>query len=197
MWKRSVLVMFFVGLAGAGAEFARAQANVPKVEIYGGVTKLWGRANGSKFNDGGGEVSVTGYFNRFVGFEGNFDEFSYTPPDAPAYGSHFSLLFGPHFTYRRNPWVNPFAHVLVGFTRGDANGPFFTVINRSAFTFGVGGGVDIKIWRILWLRPIQADYLRESFPGDPNPPFPFSHGLENNLRLSAGVVIRFGTFRRR
>jgi hypothetical protein len=190
-----LMVALFAALVSSG--IGRAQAAEPEAEIYGGVTKLWGHANGSKFDDGGGEVSVTGYFNRFVGLEANFVEFSYAPPSAPAYGSHFSLLFGPHFACHSNPWLNPFAHLLVGLTRGDANGPTFTVIDRSAFTLGVGGGVDVKIWRFLWLRPIEADYLRESFPGDPNPPFPFSHALENNLRLSAGFVVRIGSFTRR
>jgi len=196
--RRCVLVViFFAALAGVSDEIAWAQAGAPTLEIYGGLTKLWGHTNGSKFDDGGGEVSATCYFNRFVGLEGQFVEFNYVAPSAPAYGSHFSLLFGPHIAYHRNRWVNPFTHALVGFTRGDANGPNYTVIDRSAFTFGVGGGVDLKVWRILWLRPIQADYLRESFPGDPTPPFPFPRALENNLRLSAGFVVRLGSFGKR
>lgn len=198
--RRCVLVViFFAELAGVSDETAWAQASAPMLEIYGGVTKLWGHTNGSKFDDGGGGVSATCYFNRFVGLEGEFAGFSYAPPDAPAYGSYFSLLFGPHFAYHRNRWVNPYAHVLLGFTRGDGNSWFSEsgVIDRSGFTFGIGGGVDVKIWRILWLRPIQADYLRESFPGDPYGLYPFSRALENNLRLSAGFVLRVGSRRSR
>jgi hypothetical protein len=189
------VVIFLAALPGVSDEIAWAQASAPKLEICGGVTKLWGHTNGSKFDDGGGEVSGTFYFNRLVGLEGEFVEFNYSPPDAPAYGSDFSLLFGPHIAYHRNRWVSPFAHALVGFTSGDANGPNYTTIDRSAFTFGVGGGVDLKVWRLLWLRPIQADYLREPFPGGPDVGFP--PALENNLRLSAGFVVRFGSFGRR
>jgi opacity protein-like surface antigen len=195
--RRSVLVVtLLTGLAGLNSGIGWAQASAPEVEIHGGLTKLWGHTNGFKFDDGAGEVSVTGYFNRSVGLEGEFAEFSYSPPNAPAYGSHFSFLFGPHFAYHGNRWVNPYAHVLLGITRGDATGPSYSesgVIDRSAFTFGIGAGVDVKMWRILWLRPIQADYLRESFPGDPYGLPPFSRALEHNLRLSAGFVLRVGS----
>ena len=199
--RRSVLVVtLLTGLAGLNTGVGWAQASAPEAEIHGGLTKLWGHTNGYKFDDGGAEVSVTGYFSRSVGLEGEFAEFSYSPPNAPAYGSYFSLLFGPHFAYHGNRWVNPYAHVLLGFTRGDATGPSFSesgVIDRSGFTIGIGGGVDVKIWRILWFRPIQADYLRESFPGDPYGLPPFSRALENNLRLSAVFVLRVGSRRSR
>ena len=105
MLKWIVLAVFFVRFVSTGAELASAQATSPKVEIYGGLTKLWGHANGANFDD---------------------------------------------------------------------------------------GGVDVKIWRILWLRPIQAEYLRESFPADPNE---FPPAREHNRRLSAGFVIRFGTLK--
>ena len=199
--RRSVLVVtLLTGLVGLNSGIGWAQASAPEIEIHSGLTKLWGRTNGYKFDDGGGEVSVTGYFNRSVGLEGEFAEFSYSPPNAPAYGSHFSLLFGPHFAYHGSQWVNPYAHVLLGFTRGDANDLSSLsesgVTDRSAFTIGIGGGVDVKVWRMLWLRPIQADYLRESFPGVLWPA-PFSRALEHNRRLSAGFVLRVGSRRSR
>ncbi len=172
------------------------QNAAPKVELFGGGTKVWGYANGSRFDEGGGEVSATGYFNRVVGLEANWNMFSGEVPNAPAYGTEFSLLFGPHFTYHRSGWVNPFAHVLVGFTRGTAEAPNFSLVHRAVFTIGMGGGVDVKIWRFLWLRPIQLDYLRESFPSVPYPPEPFPSTLENNLQLSAGFTVHVGSLRR-
>ena len=198
--RRSLLVvMLLTDLVGLNSEIAWAQASAPDVELYGGVTKLWIHSNGSTFAVGGGEGSVTAYFNRSIGLEGEFAEFSqYVPPSASAYGSNFSLLFGPHFAYHGNRWVSPYAHFLFGFTRGEASAESLGSgeIDRSAFTFGMGAGVDVRIWRIIWLRPIQADYLRESFPGDPYPPA-FSRGLEHNLRLSAGFVLRVGRRRSR
>ncbi len=41
----------------------------------------------------------------------------------------------------------------------------------------------MKAARFLWIRVIQADYLRQSFRDD----------LQNNGKLSFGVVFRFGS----
>ena len=48
-----------------------------------------------------------------------------------------------------------------------------------------GGGLDIAITRHFAVRALEADYYRTQF----------SNGLndrQNNLRLSAGVIFRFG-----
>ena len=95
------------------------QNAAPEAEVFGGVTKVWGRTKGNRFDEGGGEVSVTGYFNRVIGLEANLNTFSNEVPNAPAYGTEFSLLFGPHITYHRSPWVNPFAHGLIGLSGGN------------------------------------------------------------------------------
>jgi hypothetical protein len=69
-------------------------------------------------------------------------------------------------------------------------------IHHTAFTVGFGGGVDVKIWRFLWLRPIQLDYIREYFPSYPTNPERFPSTLENNLRLSSGFTLHLGALRR-
>lgn len=46
-----------------------------------------------------------------------------------------------------------------------------------------GGGLDIPISRHIAIRPIEADYLLTRLPNGGN-------NVENNLRLSAGLVIR-------
>lgn len=192
MSKFFLAIACFAYVFGPAATPASAQATTPEAEIFGGITKLWGHANGGRFDEGGGQASVTGYLNRAIGLEADFDVFTSEPPNAPAYGNHFSFLFGPHFAYHSNPRISPFSHVLLGVTRGSSDGPSFTVVTRSAFTLAIGGGVDVKIWRFLWLRPVQIDYLRESFSSVPYPPEPFPRALENNLRLAAGLVVRFG-----
>ena len=55
------------------------------------------------------------------------------------------MLFRPHVGHRRNRWVNPYGHALVGFTRGDSNGADYNAIDYSALTFGPGGEVGRKV----------------------------------------------------
>ncbi|HUI41334.1 MAG TPA: outer membrane beta-barrel protein [Terriglobia bacterium] len=54
---------------------------------------------------------------------------------------------------------------------------------ETTFTTAFGGGLDVKAARFVWIRIIQADYLRQ----------PFTNDTQNNLRLSFGVVFRFGS----
>jgi len=44
--------------------------------------------------------------------------------------------------------------------------PSLGPLEQTAFTAAFGGGVDVKATRFLWIRVIQADYLREYFSGD-------------------------------
>ncbi|MGH9378639.1 MAG: hypothetical protein ACRD1I_07565 [Terriglobia bacterium] len=44
----------------------------------------------------------------------------------------------------------------------------------------------MKAWRFVWIRVIQADYLRPSFP----------NSAQNSLRLSFGVTLHLGSLRR-
>jgi opacity protein-like surface antigen len=84
--------------------------------------------------------------------------------------------------------LKPFGQVLAGVAhaRGSlAEGTNLAASNAgAAFAANVGGGVDLKITRMLALRLIDANYLVTTFNNGDN-----NH--QNNLRLSAGVVHHF------
>ncbi len=187
-----------IGLACAATVMALslrgdAQGLVPGGEIFGGYSYL--RSNtGAGFNANGWEGSLTGNFNRFFGLEVDLADHYNSPPVNAGFSSDFSFLFGPHFALRGNPKVTPFAHVLAGGTRGTqtpllflpcpvgiACQPSLAEQHETAFTTAVGGGIDVKAARFVWIRVIQADYLREQFTNNP----------QNDVRLSFGVVLRF------
>lgn len=73
--------------------------------------------------------------------------------------------------------MSPFSHVLVGLTHGRqyCGGPDdllnCNIGNRerggNAFTTAVGGGLDVKVFRFFWVRPIQADYVHVFFSNAP------------------------------
>ena len=163
-------------------------------EVFGGYSYLRSSA-GSGYNTNGWEGSLTGNFNRVFGLEVDLSDHYNTPPGFASHSNGLSFLFGPHFAYRSIPKLAPFVHFLAGGTRGtqqpfpQASGacpapgcPVLGPPHDTAFTAGFGGGVDVKASRFLWIRVVQADYLREYFSND----------TQNNLRLSFGVVLRFG-----
>ena len=95
-----------------------------------------------------------------------------------------SYQVGPRF-YLPLKRVTPFGQVLVG--GAHAFNPAFGGVGHSADAFAatVGGGVDLSLNRMFALRLVEADYFVTTFANGVN-----DH--QNNLRLSFGVVARFG-----
>lgn len=162
-------------------------------EIFGGYSYLRSDT-GPGFNANGWEGSLAGNFNRFFGLEADLSDHYNSQPANRGFSNNFSFLFGPHFALRTVPKIAPFAHVLVGDTRGSQSvvglcpcplgGPCSCpneTLHDTAFTTAVGGGLDVQAAHFVWIRIIQADYLREQFTNNP----------QNDLRLSFGVVLRF------
>jgi len=84
--------------------------------------------------------------------------------------------------------IQPFGQVLVGLVHSSG-----TVVEGSnpgagnagaAFASNIGGGLDLKASRRFAIRLIEADYLVTTVDNS-------SNNHQNNLRISAGVVIRF------
>ncbi len=189
MRKCFVVALLCAGLIADRPINSRGQDHAPAAEIFFGGSKLWENAAGGPYDNNGWELAVTGNFNRLLGLEMGFSKFPDSPPLAPAFGDYFRLLEGPHFAYNTNSRVSPVAHVLVGLTRGRQCPPTSSCsltsdeLAGNAFTAAIGGGLDVKVVRFLWVRPVQADYVHVSFRNAP----------ENNLQLSFGFTFRFGS----
>jgi len=138
---------------------------------------------------GGGIVSVSRYFNKFVGVEGVGDvhqqDESNVPSDDFAGGS-LGLIF-------RFPTadITPFVHGLVGGER--AGGPDWQTTTWGP-VLTAGGGLDYATPLFnhhLAIRVFEADYQysHEDF----GPGVGGGRGNPNIVRLSAGVVYHIGT----
>jgi hypothetical protein len=97
-------------------------------------------------------------------------------------GGAFSNLFGPRLNLRGDKFT-AFAQVLAGgllSTSGIGSpGP------QNDFTLSTGGGLDFRVFRLISIRPAQAEYFLTTIPDGLN-------NRQNNLRFSTGIVFRFG-----
>jgi opacity protein-like surface antigen len=100
------------------------------------------------------------------------------------------FLFGPQFRLRNGSRIQPFAHALFGVARVKLeNDAVPGDITDTGFAFALGGGVDVKgLGSKLAVRLIQADYVRTKLDlvnsGNST--------SSNNIRISTGIVLRFG-----
>ena len=99
-----------------------------------------------------------------------------------------SYLFGPRVSWHRSGHLVPFGHALLG--GAHASGSFASnssgfASSSNAFALIAGGGLDIALTRHFAIRALEADYYRTQFANG-------SNDRQNNLRLSAGVIFRFG-----
>jgi hypothetical protein len=153
---------------------------VPRVQVFGGYSYLrfdsrsFGFANSSNLNG----------YNLAPAFNLTRD-FGVVAELSGQYGSHLNLrdiAVGPQFLYLRNSTLFS-AHVLIGDAR-----TFVSSGNTAGDTVRavvVGGSVDHPVSpRFAW-RIVQVDYLHTSL----------FHGTQNNLRISTGIVYRWGEIR--
>jgi opacity protein-like surface antigen len=182
----------------------------PKVELFLGYSYLRAvptLAEGNRFVWlNGGSTSIAFNFNRYLGVVGDFGGYADSQlrvnGDAnPAKvvdssGSAYTFLFGPRLSFRNHDRVTPFVQVLFGGVHAgpvtissDCSGAGCTALPaESKFAMTAGGGLDLRVHRHIAIRVIQAEYMMTRFED-------FSTGQsasQNDVRLSAGIVFRFG-----
>ena len=183
------LTLLVSGLLVSGA-FAIAQENTtPVVEV--GVNYSLVRYRSSQdlqdFTQNGG----SGYFeynlNRVVGLVGDFGGY-YNGTNS---FKTVSYLGGPRFNLRRSKF-NPYVQFLFGGTKrwADVTAIDGTIVttNQTGFTTAAGGGLDIALTRHIAVKPVQLEYVMSQLPMLGTS----TNTIQNNLRYSAGVVLRFG-----
>ena len=73
-------------------------------------------------------------------------------------------------------------HVLLGGMHG-SNGYLGISQPKTDFAAAFGGGLDLRVHKNIAIRAIQAEYIVT----------PFLDQRQDNIRLSAGIVLRFGS----
>lgn len=182
MRKLVLLSVVLLGLAVVSV----AQDTAPAFDLFGGYSYMNSEdlAPGLDLTGSGWEVAGTYYTNNWFGLTADFDG-HYTN----AFGvdvSNYNYLFGATAAYRQTKFT-PFGHLLLGGSRVSVDlgllGPLGASATDNTFALALGGGADWHLNERFSVRPVQLDYLMTRFGGN----------TQNNLRYSAGLVVRFGS----
>ena len=177
---------------------ASAQEQVPKVDLFvgyqwlnpGGSAPLPFRSPNNPFAQklpsipqGLGTALAYNFDQHWaleLDYGGNYNKF----------GVEQTVSVGPRFMWRTEG-VNLFAHTLLGYNRLSI--PHLN--NSQSVSPILGGGIDLKVWKPLSLRLIEADYVfgRFGFADAVSPAFPdIRHSSFNGARLRTGLIFNFG-----
>jgi peptidoglycan-associated lipoprotein len=168
----------------------KTQSNVAPLEVSFAYSYLRSNANPGQcgcFNLNGGNAEAALHLYR--GFSAVADFTGEKTASVNNGGRGLSLISftaGPRFSFSFHRKFAPFAQGLFGAAHGfNSYFPVTAGPTGAATDFAMiaGGGFDIRIARHVDLRPIEADYFLTRLPNGVN-------GAQNNLRLSAGIVLR-------
>ena len=153
----------------------------------------------------GGSTSLAYNFNRYLGVVADLG--AYTNSEMRFTGGYtstvnvnnsdvavWSYLFGPRLSFRNYHRITPFAQVLFGGVHANQVTLAGCTVNcillpsQSSFAMTAGGGVDLRVHRHIGIRIIQAEYLMTNFKSYSTG----ASGMQNDMRLSSGVVFSFG-----
>jgi len=173
---------------------AKAQSSYPKAELFGGYSYLNVEGENTLGVDRqslhGVGFSVAGNLSKSFGIAGDF---SYNVKNNIEVGpfnvdlNAFYFLFGPRFSWRTGSKATPFVHALVGGVRSKTHLTGFGASRETDFAMGFGGGLDVKVHKMIAIRAFQADYLPtrvDDLVGDKK--------WVHHFRAQAGVVFNFG-----
>jgi opacity protein-like surface antigen len=183
----------------------------PRVELFLGYTHFGTWSNNAATGNrmvglNGGSASLAFNLNRYLGLVADFGGYDVSqlqltgnganqPLVVNASGTAYTFLGGPRLSFRNSTRFTPFAQALFG----DVHATAVSVSNCSsactplpaqdAFAMTAGAGLDIALTRHISLRAVQAEYMMTRFAALP------ATGpgtTQNDLRLSTGLVFRFG-----
>ena len=183
------VVVSLVGLALFFGATAQAQE---RQTIDVGVAYSYVRYNPEtpafkSFSMNGGSASVAYNFNRWL--SGVADIGGYSKHNILGNGVSGTLstyLFGPRVSVNRYGRFTPFAQVLVGVAHAN-NNFLVTGGSQTPFSAAIGGGLDWRWTNHIRVRAGEVDYFLTHF----NEVTPTNVQVQNNLRVSSGLVFRF------
>jgi opacity protein-like surface antigen len=189
--RKSLAVVLLLGAVSV-TPAVRAQnddrAAASRLELYGGYEYIRFNINANvsdqlpsqTFNGNGGGGELVYNINNWLGAVGDVSGVWAT--SSTKAGAAIPYLFGPRASLRRAK-ITPFVQVLLGGVLTSSG--IQTIGWQSHFAMTVGGGVDVRVSKHVSIRPVNAEYFLTKIPDGLNQ-------RQNNFRLGAGIVLRFG-----
>jgi hypothetical protein len=190
--RRASWLIVVVGVASICPSASRAQSAAGTAsQLDVAIDYSYVRANSasglSSSNLQGGSVSGVYNFRGHWGIVGDFGGYVFTGQPAGLSAQMYTYVFGPRYNFTKSQKFVPFAQALFGGGRLDASRASVQA-GENGFAMALGGGLDIGLNHRFAVRAVQAEYLMTRFPN--------SGGVgvtQNNFRISAGLVFRFGS----
>lgn len=179
----------------ASIPMSAAAQDAPQAEIFGGYSFLLSdfrvltpdKSHGFHLS---GALNKTKWFGMAADFSSQYGSDSFHTLDTfnPKYSTQM-LTLGPRVSLRKGA-VTTFGHAMFGVTwfhQADATGEdnpsvIYPGGTETSAATHFGGGVDVKATENLAVRLFQADYVSTFF----------RQSRQGHIRLSTGLVIRFG-----
>jgi hypothetical protein len=187
-WFKRFFCLLLVALALCGS--ARAQwtpYSTPKYDVSGAFafTRAYGTNSGS-FHLIGGDGEFTYHVRQWFAVTADAGAYNFRNLPAGMTSTMYTAAGGPRITFRNLRRITPFAHVLFGVGRLTASSGGINA-GENSFVVLAGGGIDVPFTERFTIRAVQVDYLSTRFGLTSG-----ASGTQQNLRLSAGLVIRIG-----
>ena len=188
--KRS-LFLLAISTVGSIAAVAQEAASTPVAEVgmnYSFDT-MRPKVGAPSFISQGGSGTFVYNINSAIGVVADLGGY-HNGADANFNPTTFSYLFGPRVSFRKSSRFTPYFQTLFGGARVstsllDPNTG--NAVAQNGFAAAFGGGLDVRLTDHIAVKPFQVEYLMTQLPNIWS-----ANTTQNNIRYSAGVVLRFG-----
>ncbi|HEY2352145.1 MAG TPA: outer membrane beta-barrel protein [Candidatus Acidoferrum sp.] len=184
---RLAALLLLLGAAGSPARAQWTPYATPEFEASGAFSYARAHsANSSAFNLIGGSGEFAYHLRHWLALAADGGAYRFQGLPSGITSNLYTYAGGPRITFRNHRYFTPFAQALIGGGRLTAESGGLHAGENSVVFLG-GLGVDLPISHGFAIRAGQVDYLLTRFARIDG-----SGATQNNLRVSFGVVLRFG-----
>ena len=188
----AVLSVLFLGLTSASAQKHYVQNRWNVFAGYNFIHGGFANIPESPVNLNGGLASLTYYLTKHAGATAEFSGMTGTFPSTSQTLTSSRYMFGPTVRFDLHGGrYELFGHQLFGVTHMTFPGQSEAA---TPFTEISGGGLDVRISRLISIRPFEMDYFNEQISLDSLNQNNSHTGLKigaEGFRYTAGAVLHF------